>query len=148
MRLLIQRVSRASVTVDGEVVGRIGRGFLVLAGFRKGDEEAAIVKLAQKCLNLRVFEDDEGRMNRSLADVDGELLVVSQFTLYADCRKGRRPGFDQAMPPEEAERFYELLLNELKASGLIVRKGIFGAKMIIDLANDGPVTILLDDDEI
>ena len=148
MRLLIQRVSRASVTVDGEVIGRIGRGFLVLAGFRKGDREEAIVKLAQKCLNLRVFEDDEGRMNRSLADVGGELLVISQFTLYADCRKGRRPGFDQAMPPEEAERFYELLLNELKKSGLNVGKGVFGAKMTIDLANDGPVTILLDDDEI
>ena len=148
MRLLIQRVSRASVTFDGEAVGRIGRGFLVLAGFRKGDEEAAIARLAQKCLNLRVFEDDEGRMNRSLADVGGELLVVSQFTLYADCRKGRRPGFDRTMPPEDAERFYELLLNELRRSGLNVQKGTFGARMMIDLTNDGPVTILLDDEEI
>jgi D-tyrosyl-tRNA(Tyr) deacylase len=148
MRLLIQRVSGASVTVDGETVGQIGRGFLILAGFKKGDEEAAIARLAQKCLNLRVFEDDEGKMNRSLVDVDGDLLVVSQFTLYADCRKGRRPGFDRTMPPDEAERFYNLLLNELKRSGLNVEMGIFGAKMSIDLTNDGPVTILLDDKEL
>ncbi|UCD95286.1 MAG: D-tyrosyl-tRNA(Tyr) deacylase [Candidatus Zixiibacteriota bacterium] len=148
MRLLIQRVNAASVTVDGETVGRIGRGFLVLAGFKKGDEEAAIARLAQKCLNLRVFEDDEGKMNRSLIDLGGELLVVSQFTLYADCRKGRRPGFDRTMPPDEAERFYNLLLNELRKSGLDVREGIFGARMTIDLTNDGPVTILLDDEEI
>jgi D-tyrosyl-tRNA(Tyr) deacylase len=148
MRLLIQRVSGASVTVDGETVGQIGRGFLILAGFKKGDEEAAIARLAQKCLNLRVFEDDEGKMNRSLVDVDGDLLVVSQFTLYADCRKGRRPSFDRTMPPDEAERFYNLLLNELKRSGLNVEMGIFGAKMSIDLTNDGPVTILLDDKEL
>lgn len=148
MRLLIQRVSGASVSVDGDTVGRIEQGFLVLAGFKKGDTEAGISKLADKCVNLRVFEDEQGKMNHSLLDIKGGLLVISQFTLYADCRKGRRPGFDRSMPPEEAERFYNLLLDELMKSGLVVEKGIFGAKMQIDLINEGPVTIMLNDDEI
>ncbi|MEW5923852.1 MAG: D-aminoacyl-tRNA deacylase [Candidatus Zixiibacteriota bacterium] len=148
MKLLIQRVSGASVSVKGEIVGKIGRGFLVLAGFRKGDNEADIKRLSDKCINLRVFEDNEGKMNLSLQDIGGELLVVSQFTLYANCRKGRRPGFDNSMPPDEAEIFYNLLLKEMTASGLKVEKGIFGAKMEISLTNDGPVTIMLDGDEI
>jgi D-tyrosyl-tRNA(Tyr) deacylase len=141
-------VNYASVTVGGEIVGRIGPGFLVLAGFRKGDRIEAASKLVDKCLNLRVFEDDQNKMNRSILDIKGELLVISQFTLYANCRKGRRPGFDRSMPPDEAERFYAVAIDEFKKSGLIVEKGVFGAKMKIDLENDGPVTIMLDDDEI
>lgn len=148
MRLLIQRVTAASVSVDGEIIGKIGKGFLVLAGFRKGDVKTEIKRLSDKCINLRVFEDDDGKMNLSLLDTGGELLVVSQFTLYANCKKGRRPGFDNSMPPDEAENFYNLLLNEMAASGLKVEKGVFGAKMEISLVNDGPVTILLDGDEI
>ena len=148
MRLLIQRVRSASVAVEGSIVSQIGHGFLVLAGFGKGDAESSITKLADKCLNLRVFEDDNGKMNLSLLDVGGEILIVSQFTLYADCRKGRRPGFDMSMPPDEAGRFYDLLLQEFRKSGLKVEKGVFAAKMQINLTNDGPVTILLDDNEL
>lgn len=148
MRLLIQRVRSASAAVEGSVVGQIGHGFLVLVGFRKGDVESSIAKLADKCLNLRVFEDDNGKMNLSLLDIGGEILIVSQFTLYADCRKGRRPGFEISMPPEEAGRFYDLLLQEFRKSGLKVEKGVFAAKMQIKLTNDGPVTISLDDDEL
>ena len=148
MKLLIQRVSEAAVTVDGRTVGSIGTGFLVLAGFRKGDVKADIKRLSDKCLNLRVFEDDDGKMNRSLLDIGGELLVISQFTLYANCKKGRRPGFDNSMPPDEAENYYNLLLEEMRKSGLKVENGIFGAKMEISLINDGPVTIMLDGDEI
>lgn len=148
MRLLIQRVSRASVTVDSRVVSQIGPGFLVLCGFRKGDKPDDIHRLADKCINLRVFEDDKGKMNLSLLDTKGEMLVVSQFTLYANCRKGRRPGFDESMPPGQAEEYYNLLLDELKKSGLKVDGGIFGAKMSVSLVNDGPVTILLDAEEL
>jgi len=148
MKLLIQRVNAASVAVEGKIVGRIGPGCLVLAGFRKGDIESDIRKLSDKCLNLRVFEDDQGKMNRSLLDTRGELLVVSQFTLYANCKKGRRPGFDISMPPDQAEKFYNLLLEEMSNSGLKVEQGVFGAKMEINLVNDGPVTIMLDGDEI
>nr|MBN2277903.1 D-tyrosyl-tRNA(Tyr) deacylase [candidate division Zixibacteria bacterium] len=148
MRLLLQRVNRASVTVDNRIVGEIGHGFLILAGFRAGDDEVAIPRLADKCLNLRVFEDEQGKMNRSLQDVGGQLLVISQFTLYADCRKGRRPSFTNSLPPEPAEHLYNLLLDEFEKSGLTVERGIFGAKMDISLINNGPVTILLDDREI
>jgi len=148
MKLLIQRVSAASVAVDNKVVGRIEQGFLVLAGFRKNDKEADIKRLTDKCINLRVFEDDQGKMNRSLLDIGGELLVVSQFTLYANCKKGRRPGFDNSMPPDEAERFYNILLEEMKKTGMKTEHGVFGAKMNINLVNDGPVTIMLDGDEI
>jgi len=148
MKLLLQRVSAASVAVENKIVGRIEQGFLVLAGFRKGDTEADIKRLSDKCVNLRVFEDEQGKMNRSLLDIGGELLVVSQFTLYANCKKGRRPGFDNSMPPGEAERFYNLLLEEMKKSGLKTEQGVFGAKMNINLVNDGPVTIMLDGDEI
>lgn len=148
MRLLIQRVSQASVEVDGKAVGRIGKGFLVLAGYKVEDEEHGIKKLCNKCLNLRIFEDERDKMNLSILDIKGELLVVSQFTLYANCRKGRRPGFDRSMPPIDAERFYNLMIAEFKKSGLKVEQGIFGAKMKISLVNDGPVTIMLDDDEL
>ncbi len=148
MRLLLQRVASASVLVEDKIVGQINRGILVLAGFRKGDKQESIKRLADKCLNLRIFEDEQSRMNLSLLDIGGELLVISQFTLYANCRKGRRPSFDQSMPPDEAYRFYELLIGEFARSGLRVEKGVFGAKMRIKLVNDGPVTISLDDNEI
>lgn len=143
----MQRVNFASVTIDGKIVGRIGPGFLVLAGYGKGDKMEAVSKLVEKCLNLRVFEDDQNKMNKSILDTNGELLVISQFTLYANCTKGRRPSFDRSMPPDEAERFYTATFDEFKKSGLIVEKGVFGAKMIIDLENNGPVTIMLDDKE-
>ncbi len=148
MRLLLQRVASASVLVEDKIVGQIGRGILVLAGFRKDDKRESLKKLADKCINLRIFEDEESRMNLSLLDIKGELLVISQFTLYANCHKGRRPSFDRSMPPDEANRFYELLIEEFARSGLVVETGIFGAKMQIKLINDGPVTISLDDDEI
>jgi D-tyrosyl-tRNA(Tyr) deacylase len=148
MRLLLQRVKRAEVHVDGKCTGNIGYGLLVLCGFKKEDPSSAIPKMADKCLNLRIFEDEQGKMNLSLLDIKGELLAVSQFTLYADCRKGRRPGFDISMPPEQANLFYQILLQELRKSGLKIEEGIFGAKMEVELINHGPVTIMLDDDEL
>jgi len=148
MRLLIQRVSRALVLVENRAMGQIGRGLVILAGFAKGDREQVISRMAEKCLNLRIFEDEAGKMNLSVRDTGGGLLIVSQFTLYANCRKGRRPSFDRSMPPAEAERFYELLLGKLADSGLDIQKGVFGAKMEIELTNDGPVTIMLDSDEL
>lgn len=148
MRLVIQRVSQATVKVDEKMVGKIGRGFLILCGFKKDDTTSSLGKIAEKCLNLRIFEDNQEKMNLSLLDISGEILVVSQFTLYANCQKGRRPSFNSSMPPEEAEKQYALLIQELKKSGLKVESGIFGAKMDIALNNDGPVTIILDDDEL
>ncbi len=148
MRLLIQRVSQAAITVDNRIVGNIGRGFLILCGFKKNETISSLEKITEKCLNLRVFEDIQGKMNLSLLDISGELLIVSQFTLYANCRKGRRPSFDNSMSPEKAEKFYKLLINEFQKSGLKIESGIFGAKMDISLINDGPVTIMLDDDEL
>lgn len=148
MRLLLQRVSGAAVKVDDRTVGQIGRGLLVFCGFGKGDAEDIIPKMADKCLGLRIFEDAEGKMNMSVMDIRGELLVVSQFTLYANCRKGRRPGFDDSMPPEAAERMYKFFMAELAKSGLNVAGGIFAAKMEVSLVNNGPVTIWLDDREL
>ena len=139
MRALVQRVSEASVTVDGAEVARIGRGLLVLLGVRKGDDEAAADRIASKLLALRVFEDAEGKMNLSLRDVGGELLVVSQFTLYGDARKGNRPSFVEAAAPEEAEPLYERVRAATGAEG-----GVFGARMAVALVNDGPVTVLLE----
>ena len=146
MRLLIQRVNAASVTVGKKKVSHIDRGILLLCGFHKSDTIGNIPKMAEKCLNLRVFEDAEGKMNLSLMEINGSLLVVSQFTLYADCRKGRRPSFDSSMPPDDAQRLYNALIAEFRKSGLNVAKGIFGAKMEVELVNDGPVTIMLDND--
>jgi D-tyrosyl-tRNA(Tyr) deacylase len=139
MRALVQRVSEASVTVGGEEVARIGRGLLVLLGVRRGDTEAEADRIARKLLALRVFEDEAGRMNRSVRDVGGELLCVSQFTLYGDTRKGNRPSFVVAAAPEEAERLYEHVREALSARG-----GVFGARMAVALVNDGPVTLLIE----
>jgi D-aminoacyl-tRNA deacylase len=139
VRALVQRVSEASVSVDGAEVARIGRGLLVLLGVRRGDDEAAADRIAAKLLALRVFEDAEGKMNLSVRDVDGELLVVSQFTLYGDARKGNRPSFVEAAPPDEAEPLYERVRAATGAEG-----GVFGARMAVALVNDGPVTVLLE----
>ena len=139
MRALVQRVSEASVSVEGEEVAAIGHGLLVLLGVARDDSEEHAERMVAKLLTLRIFEDDAGRMNRSVRDVDGELLCVSQFTLYGDTRKGNRPSFVQAAPPEQAERLYERVRDGLSAQG-----GVFGARMSVALVNDGPVTILVD----
>jgi D-aminoacyl-tRNA deacylase len=139
MRALVQRVSEASVSVDGEEVARIGPGLLVLLGIRHGDGPDEADRIARKLLALRVFEDEEGRMNRSVTDTGGQLLCVSQFTLYGDARKGNRPSFVEAAPPEEAEPLYERVRQALGASG-----GVFGARMAVALVNDGPVTLLVE----
>jgi D-aminoacyl-tRNA deacylase len=139
VRALVQRVSEAAVTVDGEQVARIGRGLVVLLGVRSGDGAEQADRMAGKLERLRVFEDDEGRMNRSVREVEGELLVVSQFTLYGDARKGNRPSFVEAAPPGEAEPLYERVRESLGAQG-----GVFGARMQVALVNDGPVTLLLE----
>ena len=146
MRLVIQRVSEASVWIDGSAFSQIDRGLLVLFGSRTGDTEESTQWLAEKTVNLRIFEDAEHKMNLSALDISAEILVVSQFTLYADARKGRRPAFTDAMEPVEAERLYQRYLIALEASGLTVRTGSFGAKMDVRLINDGPVTIILDHD--
>ncbi|MCD8351239.1 MAG: D-tyrosyl-tRNA(Tyr) deacylase [Planctomycetaceae bacterium] len=146
MRAVVQRVNEASVTVEGRVVGRVGVGFLVLLGVTVGDTEAHARLLAAKVAKLRVFKDDAGKMNRSLQDIKGSALVVSQFTLYADTAKGNRPSFIAAAPPEMADELYRLFCREMEAQGIPVEKGVFGADMKVALVNDGPVTICLDTD--
>ena len=148
MRVLLQRVSRASVAVNGEIVGQIGQGLLVLLGIGHGDSEAQIKTLTEKIVHLRIFEDDAGKMNRSLLDIGGEALVVSQFTLYADMRRGRRPGFTDAAPPAIAEPLVERFKEAIAAYGLKVVGGIFGAYMQVELLNDGPVTLWLDSEQL
>jgi D-tyrosyl-tRNA(Tyr) deacylase len=148
MRAVIQRVSEASVTVDGAVVGRIGRGFLVLLGITHGDTNEDVLWIAQKIAGLRVFEDADGKMNLGLADVGGGVLLVSQFTLYGDCRKGRRPSFVEAARPEAAVPLYEAVVAELRGQGLVVETGTFQAHMDVRLLNDGPVTLLLDSQRV
>jgi D-tyrosyl-tRNA(Tyr) deacylase len=143
MRAVCQRVSEARVRVDGEVVGQIGPGLCVLLGVARGDSDEAALALAGKIARLRVFPDDAGRFDRSLLEVGGEALVVSQFTLLADTAKGNRPSFTAAAPPEEAEPAYERFCAELRALGIHVAQGVFGAKMAVELVNDGPVTIVL-----
>ncbi len=145
MRAVVQRVTSASVQVSGEVVGAVERGALVLLGVLKGDGEREATQLALKVAEFRFFSDDEGRMNRSAHEVGGALLVVSQFTLAADGRKGRRPSFDKAAPPAEAEALYKRFVSALRGSGLEVETGRFGAMMEIELVNDGPVTFVLDE---
>jgi len=147
LRAVIQRVSRASVTIDDACVGRIGAGFLLLLGVTDSDGEKDADYLTRKILGLRVFEDANGKMNRSVEDIGGELLVVSQFTLYADCRKGRRPSFVRAAAPEKAERLYEYFIERLRTSGLRCETGQFGAMMNVELVNHGPVTILIDSEQ-
>ena len=147
MRAVVQRVSRASVTVDDQIVGQIGRGFLVLPGVAEGDGESEVVYMAQKIAGLRVFEDSDGKMNISLKDVDGQMLVVSQFTLLGDCRKGRRPSFVAAARPEVAERLYEAFVAEVEGQGIAVQTGTFQVHMDVELINDGPVTLLIDSEK-
>ena len=149
MRALIQRVSYASVTVEGECVGKIEKGLLVLLGVGPQDTEKQADFLAEKCANLRISVDENDKMNLSLLDIGGEMLVVSQFTLYADCRKGRRPSFVNAAAPAEADRLYEYFQQSVKNAGVAkVEHGKFGASMQVELLNNGPVTIMLDTDEI
>jgi D-aminoacyl-tRNA deacylase len=144
MRAVLQRVSRSSVEVEGTCVGRIGPGWLVLLGVERGDTEADAAWMADKVLNLRAFEDEQGKMNRSVSDVGGGILVVSQFTLLGDCRGGRRPSFTAAAEPGEAERLYRHCADLMARSGLEVAQGVFRAMMKVELVNDGPVTLLLD----
>jgi D-tyrosyl-tRNA(Tyr) deacylase len=144
VRAVVQRVAEAAVRVDGEVVGQIGPGVLVLLGVGQGDAEADADYLADKVLHLRIFPDEGGQMNRSVLDTRGELLAVSQFTLYGDTRRGRRPGFSSAAPPEEANRLYRYFVGRLRESGLRVEEGVFRAMMDVSLVNRGPVTLLLD----
>lgn len=144
MRSVIQRVRRASVTVDGEVVGHIGAGLLVLVGIADGDGPADIEYTSSKILGLRVFDDAAGRMNRSVTDAGGALLVVSQFTLLGDVRRGRRPSYDEAAPPDVARGMYEQFVAHLRAAGAEVATGVFQAHMQVELVNDGPVTLLID----
>ena len=144
MRAVVQRVSRAKVTVDGEITGEIGRGILLLLGVSRGDTEKEALYLLEKTLNLRIFEDAEDKMNLSLLDIQGGLLVVSQFTLYGDARKGRRPSFIEAAQPLEANRLYEFFVTQARRQISKVATGRFQAMMDVELVNDGPVTILLD----
>ena len=144
MRALLQRVSHASVSVDGRIAGQIGRGFVVLLGVTHSDGQAEMEWLANKVAGLRVFDDMDGKMNASLADVGGALLVVSQFTLYGNARKGRRPSFTAAARPEQAEPLVEAFVERLRARGFMVATGIFGANMDVEIHNDGPVTLMLE----
>lgn len=144
MRLVVQRVSSSRVLVDGRVVGEIGRGLLVLVGITHADTADEARYLAGKTTGLRVFEDEQGKMNRSVVEVGGEVLAVSQFTLYGDCRRGRRPSFDAAAPPAQAQGVYEEYVRAVAAQGIPVATGVFQAHMQVELVNDGPVTLLLD----
>lgn len=144
MRVVLQRVREASVAVDGNTVGAIGRGFLALVGFAPGDGEDAVEWMAEKVVGLRVFEDDAGKMNRALADVGGGVLVVSQFTLYGDTTRGRRPSFIGAAPPEVAKPLYERFAEAVRRRGVSVATGVFGAVMDVALVNEGPVTLVLE----
>ena len=148
MRAVLTRVSSASVTVDGAVTGQIGRGFLILLGVGPEDTEQECDKLCKKLLSLRIFTDDQGKMNLGLESVDGQVLVVSQFTLYGSCKKGRRPDFLGAAAPDKAERLYERFLQQCQALGYPPQHGIFGAHMLVESVNDGPVTLIVDSKEL
>lgn len=144
MRALIQRVLSSSVCVDGELIGKSGRGLLIFLGITHDDSMAELTFLVKKCAHLRIFEDENGKMNKSLLDVSGEALVVSQFTLYGDCRKGRRPSFIEAARPDQAIPLYNRFITELNALGIHTESGEFGADMQVELVNDGPVTLMLE----
>ena len=148
MKFVIQRVTKASVAVDEKIVGKIDKGFLVLIGVSGNDTKEIADKMIKKMLGLRIFEDENGKTNLSLEDVGGELLLISQFTLYADCKKGNRPSFTDAGAPDMANALYEYIIEECKKSGKKVEKGIFGADMKVELLNDGPFTIVLDSAQI
>ncbi len=147
MRAVIQRVSEASVEVDGKIVGAIGNGLVVLLGIHREDTEEDLDYLVKKIPELRIFEDAEGKMNLSLREVQGEILAISQFTLYANTRKGRRPSFVEAAPPEIAEPMYERFIEKLQTSGIRVQRGVFGAMMLVRIFNQGPVTIILNSED-
>ena len=144
MRMVIQRVTEASVTVDGAIIGSIGKGIAVLLGVAKGDTEQDADFLANKLVNVRIFEDDAGKMNLSVQEIGGEILVVSQFTLLGDCRKGRRPGFSDAAPPDEADRLYQYFVEQVRRLGVRVATGQFQAMMLVKISNDGPVTFVIE----
>ena len=148
MRAVLTRVKSASVTVDGSVIGQIGQGFLILLGVTHEDTEAQAVKLADKLMGLRIFEDENGKMNRSLEDVGGQVLVVSQFTLYGNCKKGRRPEFLAAARPEIAIPLYDKFIALCRDKGFSVETGEFGAEMLVESVNDGPVTLIVDTDQL
>lgn len=148
MKLVVQKVLESSVSVDGKVVGEIGKGYMVLAGFTDTDTHTIIDKMVDKMIGLRIFEDEDGKMNLSLADVNGSILSISQFTLYADCRKGRRPGFTEAAKPDISIPLYDYFNNKIKEYNVHLETGIFGADMKVTLTNDGPTTIILDSKEI
>lgn len=148
MKLVLQRVKESSVTIDGQVHGAIEKGYMVLVGFASTDTKEMIDKMIDKMIHLRVFEDEQGKMNLSLLDINGSVLSISQFTLYADCRKGRRPGFTDAAKPDIAIPLYDYFNEKMKSLGIHVETGVFGADMKVSLINDGPVTIILDSEEI
>ncbi len=148
MRFVIQRVTHASVTVDGKITGQIDKGFLVLIGVSDSDTKEIADKMIKKLIGLRIFDDSEGKTNLNLESVNGALLLVSQFTLYADCKKGNRPSFIKAGKPDAANEMYEYIISECKKSVPIVERGIFGADMKVELLNDGPFTVILDSDEL
>ena len=143
MKLVIQRVDKASVTIENKLYSSINKGLLVLFGVEKDDSEDMLEYFAQKLIKLRIFEDERGKMNKSVLDIEGEILVVSQFTLCADCKKGTRPSFDNAKEPKVAKEYYEKFVEILKKSGINIKTGVFGAHMQVELANNGPVTIIL-----
>jgi D-aminoacyl-tRNA deacylase len=147
MRAVVQRVSRARVAVEGRVTGEIGAGVVVLLGVGRGDTPAAAAHLAEKIAHLRIFDDEQGKMNQSLVEIHGAALVISQFTLLGDVRRGRRPGFERAAPPEEAKALYEEFILALRGAGVPVETGVFQARMTVELANEGPVTILMDSEK-
>jgi D-tyrosyl-tRNA(Tyr) deacylase len=148
MRAVVQRVAEAEVMVQGKVVGAIGKGVAILLGVKEGDGEENVRWLAEKCANLRIFENEEGKFDFSLLEIQGEALVVSQFTLYGDCKKGRRPSFTKAAAPEMAEKLYESFVNVLRKMGINVQTGMFGNRMMVKIHNEGPVTLIVDSGDV